>query len=180
MKANKDKDTMISQHKAAGTFTKTVERLLDMFFPYNRHSVKSIDPAAHDLFDWSVVSPSQRHFYSVTLDHLGQTVKDDVKLGSLFSTLILATPGARLSSAARHDPALQMVQREISLLMFRYLRHKTGCSDLANTITNTLLKLVGDLHTCIEIKKICLGIGDLNITERFLNNLVIECTNVRN
>ena len=40
-------------------------------------------------------------FLLSTLEQLGSIVKDDVKLGTLYVTLILATPGAHLSHTAK-------------------------------------------------------------------------------
>ena len=40
-------------------------------------------------------------FLLSTLEQLGSIVKDDVKLGTLYVTLILATPGAQLSHTAK-------------------------------------------------------------------------------
>ena len=48
------------------------------------------------------VEPSDdKSFFFRTLEAVGGLVKDDVKLGTLYCTLILATPGSSLSDASR-------------------------------------------------------------------------------
>ena len=48
------------------------------------------------------VDPSNdSSFFLRTQEEVGGLVKDDVKLGTLYCTLILATPGAALSDASR-------------------------------------------------------------------------------
>ena len=46
-------------------------------------------------------TPEDELFYVSTLEKLGRIVQDDVKLGTLYIALILATPGAELSERAR-------------------------------------------------------------------------------
>ena len=75
-----------------------------------------------------------------TLEKLGGLVREDIKLGTLYMILILATPGTRLSATARTDPALLKVQKEMALLIFRYLRHNRRDSTQANTVTDALLR----------------------------------------
>ena len=88
---------------------------------------------------------------------LGSIVLDDVKLGTLFMILIMATPGTVLSIQAQvisfrlergilltllypqADPSLQKVQADISLLMYRYLKNKLADPDEASRVTNSLL-----------------------------------------
>ena len=45
-----------------------------------------------------------------TLEQLGNLVREDMKLGTLYISLILATLGTRLSATAKTDPALLKVQ----------------------------------------------------------------------
>ena len=51
--------------------------------------VLQADPSDEDIFLFN------------TLESVGSLVKDDVKMGTLYCTLILATPGAALSQASR-------------------------------------------------------------------------------
>ena len=47
-------------------------------------------------------------------------MKDDVKLGTLYSTLVMITP----EDDEVKNPVLAAVQNEVKLLLFRYLKHK--------------------------------------------------------
>jgi hypothetical protein len=60
--------------------------------------VKSVDPFSVGQFTspWAVRYEDEV-FFLKTLESVGNIVKDDVLLGTLYSTLILATPGARLA-----------------------------------------------------------------------------------
>ena len=50
----------------------------------------------------SVITRLQDELFLLsTLEQLGSIVKDDVKLGTLYVTLVLATPGAQLSDTAK-------------------------------------------------------------------------------
>ena len=64
--------------------------------------MQSFDPLQLDIFTtpWAV-HYEEEIFFNKTVTLLGNIVKDDVKLGTLFMILILATPGAGLSVQAR-------------------------------------------------------------------------------
>ena len=73
-----------------------------MFIRIPRYALKSFDPFAVGQFTspW-LVRYEDEVFFWTTLESVGRIVKDDVHLGALYSTLILATPGARLSEEAK-------------------------------------------------------------------------------
>ena len=79
-------------------------------------------------------------FFSRTIETVGSIIKDDVKLGTLYCTLLLATPGPNLSKASQTNPSLQKVQREMSILIYRYLAHKFGNSHYASNTASALIK----------------------------------------
>ena len=83
--------------------------------------------------------PSDLEFLITALDQLGEIVKEDVKLGTLFVPLILAKPRVHLFKPVRKDPSLLRVQREMAIHLFCYLKHKGRNSTLANTETDSLL-----------------------------------------
>ena len=67
-----------------------------------RNTPSSRDPMEVPFFTspWAA-TPEDELFFISTLEKLGGIVQDDVKLGTLYITLILATPGAALSEKAR-------------------------------------------------------------------------------
>ena len=140
LRRNCDKPTIKDQHIASGIFSPRIEEML--FKNHNRSIslLPSFDPLEElDRF-WSAGErPSDVEFLVTTLEKLGGLVREDIKLGTLYMTLILATPGTRLSATARTDPALLKVQKEMALLIFRYLRHNRRDSTQANTALSQML-----------------------------------------
>ena len=93
------------------------------------------------------------------MEAIGEIVKDDVKLGTLYVTLVLATPGEELSQETKvrenwrrfenhaetflqTNPDLAKVQQEITLLLYRYIKAKYKDTDTAYQILNQLLRSV--------------------------------------
>ena len=91
------------------------------------------------------------------MEAIGEIVKDDGKLGTLYVTLVLATPGEELSQETRvyqkcarverikiclfqTNPELLKVQQEITLLLYRYLKAKYKDADTAYQRLNQLLR----------------------------------------
>ena len=68
-----------------------------------RFAVRSHDPIGDfSQFDSPWASSHQdEQFFSDTLKTIGKLVKDDTKLGTLYSTLIFATPGENSSEDAK-------------------------------------------------------------------------------
>ena len=64
--------------------------------------MKSFNPLATAAFlsPWAV-RPEDEEFFTSTLTVLGKVVGQDTKLGTLFYTLVLFTPGAKLSQMSR-------------------------------------------------------------------------------
>ena len=77
-------------------------------------------------------------------------MKDDVKLGTLYLTLVLATPSSEASEETRSNPSLEAVQQEVRLLIHRYLSYKHSQST-AGTLYNNLMAIISDLFTCDKI-----------------------------
>ena len=68
-----------------------------------RFAVRSVDPTGsftQFMSPWAS-SHLDEEFYNVTVKAVGETVGDDTKLGALFSTLLLLTPGKNLSEQAK-------------------------------------------------------------------------------
>ena len=67
-----------------------------------RHAMKSFNPLKTRVFlsPWAV-RPEDEEFFTSTLTMLGKVVGQDTKLGTLFYTLVLFTPGAKLSQMSR-------------------------------------------------------------------------------
>jgi len=147
LRANKDQPTLIDQQIAAGTYNKAFQVAYDKVYPNDRSAVQSFDPLQLDIFTtpWAV-NYDEEMFFNKTVTLLGSIIQDDVKLGTLFMILVLATPGATLSNQAQADPSLQKVQSDISLLMYRYLKNKLADPDQASRVTNSLMMLITDLH----------------------------------
>jgi hypothetical protein len=90
------------------------------------------------------------------MQSVGDIVKDDVKLGTLYVTLVLATPGEEqshqtkvfnvnnfnilITTNSQTNPSLLQVQQEITLLIYRYLKTKYNDGDMASHTLNLLLK----------------------------------------
>ena len=91
-------------------------------------------------------------YFCRTLDTLGAIVRDDVKLGTLYLLLVLATPGRAAPPQLRADPTLAAAQYELRLLLYRYLKHKhLQLPDTADLQYNSLLRLVSELEICKDI-----------------------------
>ena len=97
-------------------------------------------------------SQEDEAYFCRTLDTLGDIVRDDVKLGTLYLLLVLATPGRAAPPQLRADPTLAAAQYELRLLLYRYLKHKhLQLPDTADLQYNSLLRLVSELEICKDI-----------------------------
>ena len=69
---------------------------------YPRDAVASIDPLQTRMFTspWALKREDEE-FFMRTLDLVGSIVGQDIKLGTLFYTLNIVTPGSNLSAGAR-------------------------------------------------------------------------------
>ena len=115
--------------------------MYNLYVFFSSAAIASFDPLNVPLFasPWAAKYEDEE-FFSQTLETVGSIIKDDVKLGTLYCTLVLATPGINLSKAAQSDPSLLKVQREMTILIFRYLSHKLGNSHDASNMTSALTK----------------------------------------
>jgi len=141
-KANSDKEYFIDQKRAAGLFNPSFQQMFDQIFSNNRYAVRSMNVYGPDsLFKsgWAR-QQSDEEMFSHTMQTLGEIVRDDITMGTLYITLVLATPGEELSHQAKTCPALVKVQHEISLLIYRYLKNKYRDAGLAEHKFNMLLK----------------------------------------
>jgi len=151
--ANFEKKFFIDQNAATGFYSKSMEVAYYKVFPNNRFAVRSSDPiGGFTQFDspWAAGHQDEQ-FFSNTLKTIGHLVKDDTKLGTLYSTLIFATPGENSSEQAKTCQALISVQKGLAQLIFRYLKEKLQDIDVANETTTKLIKCITDLHTCRDI-----------------------------
>ena len=73
-----------------------------MTFFFIRNVLKSIDHFGPRIFSspWAA-QPSDEDMFNKTMEAVGDIVKDDVKLGTLYISLVLATPGAELSQETK-------------------------------------------------------------------------------
>ena len=71
-----------------------------LYHKYFRSAVKSFDPFCQFTSPWAVRYEDEV-FVSTTLESVGTIVKDDVQLGALYSTIILATPGPKLTESVK-------------------------------------------------------------------------------
>jgi len=161
LRANRHKNCLIEQQKAAGTYTEAFQNAYDMVFPNDSTPVPPFDPLQLDIFcsPWAV-DRKDEVFFTHTVDHLGQLVGEDVKLGSLFMILVLTTPGQTLSHQTKDDLSLRKIQFDILLLIYRYLKNKLGDTDQARQITDSLILTTMNVHQCRDIhlnKRICLS-----------------------
>jgi hypothetical protein len=67
-----------------------------------RYTLKSVDHFAPKIFNtpWAC-QPSDEDMFNKTMKTIGEIVKDDVKLGTLYISLVMATPGEELSDEAK-------------------------------------------------------------------------------
>jgi len=121
-KANSDKQYLIEQKESSGFRTNNLMDIAERTIPNPRETLRSIDDFAITLFKspWAR-RKSDEDFFKATLLTLGNLVKDDIKLGTLYATLVLITP-----EDEKNNRFMASVQREINLLLYRYLRRKYG------------------------------------------------------
>ena len=68
----------------------------------SRFAIKSLQHLSWEKDELFQVDPCPEDiFFFHTLETVGGLVKDDVKMGAVFCTLILATPGNTLSDTAK-------------------------------------------------------------------------------
>ena len=87
---------------------------------------------------------SDEEFFTQTLDTLGNIVRDDVKLGTLYMLLILATPGQSASENLKQSPLIESARYEVRLLLYRYLKLINQQSSKINASLHSVLKTVKD------------------------------------
>merc|ERR1711915_338264 len=147
-KANSDKHFLIDQKKAAGFRFRKFSKIAEKTIPNPRESLKSIDDFALSIFKspWAR-KKSDEEFFNETLISLGNLVKDDVKLGTLYSTLVMITP----EEDDVNNPVLAAVQNEVKLLLFRYLKHKYRDPQQASLTHSHFLELIKKLRICRNI-----------------------------
>jgi len=101
MKANSDKGIFIEQRKACGVPSYLIDLIRNQFLlaGVNENDVPAVKGFGHHIMfpsPWAQ-SREDEEFFSNTLDTLGNIVKDDVKLGTIYTLLVLATPGDEVS-----------------------------------------------------------------------------------
>jgi len=153
IQANVNKGFFLSQHAAAGTLNNSLlaayNEALEITEGHKLDvDVPSFDPMSHTIFQspWAARMEDEVLF-SETVRELGSMVKDDIKLGTLYLFLVIFTP----KDINQAHPQMLGVQKELSLLIFRYLKYKHKDPETANFTTNALNRLVYALHECREI-----------------------------
>ena len=63
-------------------------------------------------------------FINKTLTTLGDIVKDDAKLGTIFSFLVIVSPSSDVLLEIREHPSILKAQNNLQLLLFRFLHNK--------------------------------------------------------
>lgn len=149
---NKDKVGFVEQHISSGIYNNTFKEAFESIIPKNRSTIRTYDPFSigHFTSPWAVKYDDEVFFLS-TLRTFADAMKDDINLSTLFLTLLLSTPGQKLSEQTKEDPLLKKIQDSASLLLYRYLRNKYGNSDKAICMANNLFRLLVDLHICRDI-----------------------------
>jgi len=107
------------------------------------------------------------------VSQLGRLLRDDKNLQALYHMLVMMTPSPATSERTRKDPVLLGIQKELQLLMYRYLcfqsetgPHSEKCSELGISLMNlsqdmpeqspsekasTLIDMVNMVHDCANI-----------------------------
>ena len=67
---------------------------------YGRKTLRSIDDYALAKSHWAR-QQSDDYMFNMTMEAVGDMVKDEVKLGTLYATLVLATPGEEQTYVAK-------------------------------------------------------------------------------
>ena len=173
IKANSDKSNLFEQKRASGFSEDIVLKQCDLAvtryteivfhskvqaltifkisFREQLPTIKSYGVEVLFHSPWAK-NQSDEEFFSQTLDTLGNIVRDDVKLGTLYMLLILATPGQSASENLKQSPLIESARYEVRLLLYRYLKHKfPGLPDRAEEEFNSLLRLLSQLETCKNI-----------------------------
>ena len=146
-------------------------RYLELFNKITRHKTPTLDPFKLDIYHspWAVtrqeedffketVKVSKKKYFlysSVQIDDLGYFVGDDVKLGTLFMSLVLVTPleplpGVEVGysniwalsqfSHLKLDSNLVKLLLNLRYLTYRYLSHKFGSQEVASTTSDQLMR----------------------------------------
>ena len=126
-----------------------IESILNVCYRQAVPCIQGFGPFSLFQSPWAQTRQDEEYFSHV-LTRLGEMVKDDVKLGTLYLTLVLATPSSEASEETQANPLLETVQQEVRLLIFRYLRNKHNQSEASN-LYNNLMGLISDLFTCNKI-----------------------------
>ena len=105
MNANSDKGIFIEQRKACGVPSYLIDLIRNQFLlaGVNENDVPAVKGFGHHILfpsPWAQ-SREDEEFFSNTLDTLGNIVKDDVKLGTIYTLLVLATPGDEVSEESK-------------------------------------------------------------------------------
>ena len=125
-----------------------------MLYLVCRRRLKSMDTFGILPHSFMYKSPWARNkddeeYFNDTLMTLGNLVKDDVKLGTLYTTLVLITPKDEkviklwkhiLNSFTQNNILLADTQNGMKLLLYRYLKHKFKDSERANQVHSLLLE----------------------------------------
>ena len=107
--------------------------LPDKYKDICRSAVHSYDPLQQDIFTtpWAVHYEDEL-FFNKTVTLLGDIIKDDVKLGTLFMILILSTPGSCLSAEAQ-----VRIQNKIKTSKKINKKRDNLCLEMSNAIKQT-------------------------------------------
>ena len=85
--------------------------------------------------------PDEEIFFNNTLKTLGDIVQDDVKLGTIFTFLVILSPSPDSIVEIREHPSILIAQNNFQLLLFRYLHNKyEGNPTKADEDYNMLLR----------------------------------------
>jgi len=126
MKANSNKQHFIAQRKSSGFMcSKLIDQVIGTM-SIKAEDIPCIDGFGHDLLypkPWAK-DADEENFFNKTLQTLGDIVKDDVKLGTIFSFLMMVSPSPDALLEIREHPSLINAQNSFQLLLFRYLHHK--------------------------------------------------------
>lgn len=126
MNANSDKEFFCEQRKAVGIPDHNYNTVIQNCLMLRDVIVPAVKGFGHKVLfptPWAQ-SKEDEDFFNTTLETLGQIVKDDIKLGTIYTRLVLATPGEEVSDDVKNNSFLLMAQQQVQLLLFKYLKHK--------------------------------------------------------
>jgi len=173
LEGNTKESTWLAQHAKTLQITKeNHDRLKEKINPLV--GVRSISIKDQERFTspWAKEWEDEQKFERI-LSQLGRILRDDKKLQAIYHMLVMMTPSPSSSERTRKDPLLLKIQKDLQLLLYRYLcfQDETKTDSVTNkelavslmglsedmtgqspsTVASTLIDLVDQVHDCADI-----------------------------